>query len=221
MGITLSGGLLTLAGGNTYSGGTTIDGGTLNMAHPLAVQNSTVNYRLPARGSCIRAAGNTSPTVWAAWRAAAISPWPPLPLEPVTLNVGGNGQSTVYAGVLSGAGGLTKAGSGTLVLAGTANTYSGSTTIGGGVLQTGAYAYVPALQNGSFEVPVIASKLPARTRGWFNPMSSPPQQAAFVRTQRRQWRRRWWRRSITAVPGLTRFLTERKRRRSPCKETAA
>ncbi len=53
LGITLTGGLLTLAGGNTYSGGTTIDGGTLNMAHPLAVQNSTVTIA-SGGGSCIR-----------------------------------------------------------------------------------------------------------------------------------------------------------------------
>ena len=72
----------------------------------------------------------------------------------VTLNVGGNNQSASYGGVLSGLGGLTKAGTGVLTLAGTAHNYSGATTVTGGTLQLTAVplVYVP-VSNASFETP--------------------------------------------------------------------
>ena len=51
------------------------------------------------------------------------------------LTVGGDGSSTVYAGVLSGTGGsLTKEGAGTMTLSG-ANTYSGGTIVQAGTLR--------------------------------------------------------------------------------------
>ena len=50
------------------------------------------------------------------------------------LTAGGNGTSTGYNGVISGAGGFIKAGSGTLTMGGN-STYSGSTVISGGVLK--------------------------------------------------------------------------------------
>jgi fibronectin-binding autotransporter adhesin len=51
----------------------------------------------------------------------------------VALSVGGNGSSTTYGGVLSGAGSLVKQGSGTLTLSG-ANTFDGTLTVAGGTL---------------------------------------------------------------------------------------
>ena len=58
-----------------------------------------------------------------------------------TLNVGGAGNTAV-SGVISGTGGLTKDGSGTLTLAG-ANTFSGSIAVNSGVLQLGANNVIP------------------------------------------------------------------------------
>ncbi|NBX31019.1 hypothetical protein EBR04_11365, partial [bacterium] len=54
-----------------------------------------------------------------------------------TLTTGGNNTSTSYAGVISGSGGLTKAGTGVLTLS-AANTFSGATTISAGQLQISA-----------------------------------------------------------------------------------
>ena len=54
--------------------------------------------------------------------------------EPVTVNVGNNGQSTTYGGVLSGAAVSAKQGAGILMLT-APSTYSGPTVISGGVLE--------------------------------------------------------------------------------------
>jgi autotransporter-associated beta strand protein len=54
-----------------------------------------------------------------------------------TLTAGGDNTSTTYASNLSGSGGLTKVGSGTLTLSGT-NGYVGATRVSGGTLQAGS-----------------------------------------------------------------------------------
>ncbi|HYG78294.1 MAG TPA: autotransporter-associated beta strand repeat-containing protein [Planctomycetota bacterium] len=51
-----------------------------------------------------------------------------------SLTTGGNGNSSVFSGVISGNGALIKQGAGTMTLSG-ANTYSGATTVSAGVLQ--------------------------------------------------------------------------------------
>jgi len=57
--------------------------------------------------------------------------------SPATLTVGGNNTSTAYAGTISGFGGLSKVGTGTLTLSGS-STYTGATTISAGTLAGGA-----------------------------------------------------------------------------------
>ena len=51
------------------------------------------------------------------------------------LGAGGDNTSTSVSGIISGSGGLTKQGIGTMILSGTTNTYSGGTTVSGGILQ--------------------------------------------------------------------------------------
>jgi autotransporter-associated beta strand protein len=53
--------------------------------------------------------------------------------NPMALSIGGNNSSTTYSGILSGSGNLTKAGTGTLILA-NANSYTGTTTVSNGTL---------------------------------------------------------------------------------------
>ncbi|WP_245350476.1 autotransporter domain-containing protein [Bradyrhizobium sp. UFLA03-84] len=52
-----------------------------------------------------------------------------------TLTVGGNDLSTTFSGVISGTGGLTKVGDGTLALLNITNSYTGATAVNGGTLE--------------------------------------------------------------------------------------
>jgi autotransporter-associated beta strand protein len=126
----LSGGTLILSGANTYTGATTVNGGVLSIgadnnlgaapgtatAGDLTLNGGTLNtsatFTLSAnRGIALGAAGGT-----------------------IDVN---NGTTLTYGGIIAGAGTLTKADTGTLVLSG-ANTYTGATTISGGILSIGA-----------------------------------------------------------------------------------
>ena len=57
--------------------------------------------------------------------------------SPATLTVGGDTTSTIYAGTISGFGGLNKVGTGTLTLTGS-TTYTGTTTVTAGTVAGGA-----------------------------------------------------------------------------------
>jgi autotransporter-associated beta strand protein len=59
-----------------------------------------------------------------------------LNMGPTPLQVGSNNSSSVFSGVISGIGGLTKVGTGTFILS-AAQTYTGPTVINGGTLQLG------------------------------------------------------------------------------------
>jgi autotransporter-associated beta strand protein len=109
------GGTLNLNTGSDLTGALTVDsGGTVNVNESDAVGS------LAGAGTVIIPA-----TIAAAQR----------------LTVGGDNSSTTFSGVISGAGELFKAGSGTLTLSGV-NTYTGATDVtGGGTLNvTGSIA---------------------------------------------------------------------------------
>ena len=120
-------GTLILTGSNTYSGGTTISAGTLQLNNANAAQNSTVT--VGTVNGLAFGPGVTAPTIGglAGSGNVNLATTDASPLA-VVLTVGGNNSSTTYSGALSGSGGLTKAGTGALVLTGS-NTYSGQTTI--------------------------------------------------------------------------------------------
>ena len=112
-------GTLTLTGINTYTGGTAIIGGLINFT---TLDNfGTGNVTLDGGG-----------VQWATGNTIDISPR----LEAIGINGGTfdtNGNDVTLATAISGLGGITKAGSGTLTLT-AVNTYAGLTTVNGGTL---------------------------------------------------------------------------------------
>ena len=132
---------MTLNGSNTYSGGTVLAGGLLNLGNASAVGTGPLTI---SGGSLDNSSGaamtlsNNNPLNWNGNFVFLGS----NPLNtgngPVTLNaattvtVSGSGALTV-GGAIGGGSALTKNGSGTLVLP-NSNSYSGGTTVAGGVL---------------------------------------------------------------------------------------
>jgi autotransporter-associated beta strand protein len=134
-GLTKTGsGTLTISASNTYGGDTKISGGSITISNARALQNSTLDYN--SYGGAFSFGTLTSAFLGGLkgnqdlvlTNASSVG---------VQLQVGGNGQSTSYSGDLSGAGSLTKIGTGALILAG-ANAYAGSTTISAGTLELAA-----------------------------------------------------------------------------------
>ena len=141
-GLTKTGaGLLTLSGHNSFTGTTTITAGTLKLTSSDALGGSTLAYA--ASGGALDIGTLTSVVL------GGLSGDKNLVLtnasgQAVALSIGGNGADTTYSGVLSGLGSLTKTGTGTLTLSGSAgNSYAGGTTLSGGnvnLAKTAGYA---------------------------------------------------------------------------------
>jgi len=151
-------GTLTLSGANTYTGGTTVSAGVLqgnttnlqgNIADDANVtfnQTATGTYTGVVSGTgSVTKIGNGTLTLSGANTYSGGTTVSAGVLQGDTTSLQGNitdnanvtfSQSTTgtYAGVVSGTGSLTKSGTGTTILSG-ANTYTGGTTVSGGVLQ--------------------------------------------------------------------------------------
>lgn len=123
----------TLAGANTFFGDTKITGGSIVLANPNALQNSTLDYSSTSGSLSF---GTLTSATLGGLKGNRSLVLANSSFNPVTLSVGGNGQSATYSGNLSGSGSLTKIGSGTLTLTGV-NNYSGITIVNGGALQAG------------------------------------------------------------------------------------
>jgi autotransporter-associated beta strand protein len=138
-GLTVSGGgNLVISNANTFTGNTTISAGSIRLANSLALQNST----LTTGGITFDSAVNGHAFTLGGLRGGgdiALSDG----VIPVALSIGNNGLNTEYTGVLSGAGSLTKIGSGTTTLSGV-NTYAGNTTISAGTLTLGNAGAIPS-----------------------------------------------------------------------------
>lgn len=143
-------GVVRLSAANPYSGqidvlqptnGNTISSTTnrlLQLNHLDALRFATLGLATTAQNPISFAAGVNS----GSFRVGAITGTAGQVLtdtagNPVTLEVGGSGLEGFYSGALRGNGNLVKAGSGTMIIQGQAQTYTGSTTILGGVLSLG------------------------------------------------------------------------------------
>jgi autotransporter-associated beta strand protein len=126
-------GTLTLAASNSYSGGTTVSAGTLRLDHVNAAGSGTISQ---STNTFLQI--NTTGTV-----ANTMSIFNIQTLQTVTLSGNKtlnnatydvtNGTTTTESGVLSGGGGITKLGTGTLLVT-ASNTFTGTVDVQAGLL---------------------------------------------------------------------------------------
>lgn len=133
-GTTLSGinktgaGTVILSAANNYNGATTISGGVLQISNDTGlgtVPTSVTPGQLTFNGGTLAVTGNTT---------LATNRGIFLDTMSGTIQVA-SGTTTTYNGVVSGSGGLSKSGNGTLLLTGV-DTYTGATNINAGTLIT-------------------------------------------------------------------------------------
>jgi autotransporter-associated beta strand protein len=129
-------GLVVLGGTTTYAGTTTVAQGTLQIASPLALQNSILNYN---SGSLTFGGGISAATLGGLSGSQNLSLTNTVSAA-LALTVGANNLNTTYTGALTGSGSLTKSGTGTLTLTGT-NNFTGNTTVLGGNLTVGGETF--------------------------------------------------------------------------------
>lgn len=124
---------IRLNAANTFSGDVRIDRGTLRLGNALALQNATFNTQSGTVGSL--SFGTLTTATLGGLKGSNGMALRNDSSSAVALSVGNNNQDTTYSGVLSGAGSLTKIGTGTLVLNNSGpNTYTGGTVVNAGTL---------------------------------------------------------------------------------------
>ncbi|MDF3129107.1 autotransporter-associated beta strand repeat-containing protein [Kiritimatiellaeota bacterium B1221] len=124
---------IRLSGNNTYTGQTLIRDGTLQAGSNTAfgVNSEVVMVTGTYDKNAVLDLNNFDNTIGSLSGGTAIQGL--VKLGSATLTTGGNDLSTNYASIISGTGGLTKVGTGTMTLS-EVNTYTGATTINDGTL---------------------------------------------------------------------------------------
>ena len=126
-----TGSTMTLSGSNTYSGPTTVNESTLQAGSMTAFSPNS-DYTLTNNALSVLDLNDLSNTI-ASLSGGAASKVLTGTNTGGTLTTGGDNASTTFAGVISGLGGLTKTGTGTMTLSGT-NTFTGGTIVSDGDL---------------------------------------------------------------------------------------
>ena len=121
-------GTLSLNAANTHTGTTRAVAGTLNFADVDAVAASTLDMNAADAGSVGFTLSNQTYNVGGLQGSRDLAVG-----NNNSLSIGANNASTTYSGAMSGSGGLTKVGTGTMNLTG-ANAYIGGTTVSAGTL---------------------------------------------------------------------------------------
>ena len=130
-------GTLILGGTNTFNGPTTLANGPLQLASPLALQNSSLNY---STGTLLFDPSITATAIGGLNGTNTSLGLTNLTGAAVALTVGNNNANGLYAGPITGPGSLIKAGAGTqtIGLGGSGGaSYSGTTTVNNGKLILG------------------------------------------------------------------------------------
>ena len=144
-GLTKAGvGTLVLGGANTFSGGITLSAGTLSLGADAALGTGTFTIAGGAlTATATRATTNNNAQNWSGDFAFFGTSPLNLGTGPVTLAGAGSARTVTVSsgtlavgGAISGGYGITKAGTGTLVLNG-ASAYTGTTTLAAGAIQAG------------------------------------------------------------------------------------
>jgi fibronectin-binding autotransporter adhesin len=138
-GLTKSGtGQLTLTAANTFNGTTTLSAGSLRLANGLALQSSTLSNAVAGGVIFDSSVASNTFTLGGLSGAGAIALQNNAGTPaPIALTIGANNAGTTYSGVMSGAGSLTKIGTGTSILSNGGNSFTGNVVVNSGTLQTG------------------------------------------------------------------------------------
>jgi len=121
-------GTLSLDAANTHTGTTRAVAGTLNFGNVDAVAASTLDMNAADAGSVGFTLSNQTYNVGGLQGSRDLAVG-----NNNSLSVGANSASTTYSGAMSGSGGLTEVGTGTMNLSG-ANAYTGATNVASGTL---------------------------------------------------------------------------------------
>jgi fibronectin-binding autotransporter adhesin len=127
-------GVMRLGGANTYTAATTVNSGALLLANSAALQSTVVTLNLD---NGLQFAPALSPFTFKGLSGSGSLSLADTAGGAVAISVGNNNASTTYSGNLGGSGSLTKTGTGTFTLAGSA-IHTGGTTVSAGTLQIGA-----------------------------------------------------------------------------------
>ena len=130
--ISIGAGITTLSGNNTYTGSTSILSGTLRAGAVNVLGANSVNSAVSFGANTTLDLNNFNQSIGALVSSVATAT---LSLGSALLAINQTSDQ-IFAGTITGTGGITKAGASKLTLSGT-NTYSGTTTISAGTLQVG------------------------------------------------------------------------------------